>query len=81
MSLQADLLGRPVRVVDEGEAALLGVAQFAARSRHIPMRLGSFGAAPESKTYEPTMQPDERAKRRAQWSMAIQRSRAQITDQ
>ena len=75
MSLQADLLGRPVRAVDDGEAALLGVTAFAVRSLQMPMQLSGLGHRSAAKVYQPTIDAVQRAQRRSQWATAVQRSR------
>jgi glycerol kinase len=73
MQLQADLLGRPVRVADVAEASALGVATLAARSIADP-------AATEPSTQHghdvrPALDDQSRETQRAAWTDAVARSR------
>ncbi len=73
MRLQADLLGRPVRVADVAEASALGVARLAART-------AGTDPAPEAGPEEgrdvrPALDEPERSARRAAWTDAVARSR------
>jgi glycerol kinase len=73
MQLQADLLGRPVRVADVAEASALGVARLAVR-----------GAAPtpeappsseDGRAVRPALDGRQRTVQRAAWADAVARSR------
>lgn len=70
MQIQADLLGRAVRVADAPEASALGAALLAARS------LG-FAEAPSATgvPVHPTAHDDDRQARRAGWATAVARAR------
>lgn len=80
MQLQADLLGRAVRVADSADASAMGVALLAA---------GSLGLTPESSSVDeaasalktPRLTPTDRAARRAVWSTAVARSRGRAVGQ
>lgn len=77
MRVQADLLGRPVRVADAADASALGAATLA---RQV---LGLAGeTVPESAggtLVEPAMPAGLRAERRAGWAGAVARSRGDTT--
>jgi glycerol kinase len=71
MQLQADLLGRPVRVADSPEASALGVARLAARRI-----TGSNAPAGDSgRDIRPALDEPARTAQRAAWTDAVARSR------
>ncbi|MFV2022398.1 FGGY family carbohydrate kinase [Micromonospora sp. LOL_023] len=75
MQLQADLLGRPIRVADAADASALGAATLARRA------LGQSEAdlsTPDGTVVEPRMAAEVRAGRRAEWANAVARSRADV---
>ncbi|MDQ7908299.1 FGGY family carbohydrate kinase [Phytohabitans sp. ZYX-F-186] len=82
MRIQADLLGRPVRVTDLPDASALGAATLARQALGLtasPVPAGSPGveAAPAAAgtLVEPALAAGVRAARRAAWSGAVARSR------
>ncbi len=83
MALQADLLGRPVRVADSPEASALGVTLLAARTLGLAPRTepapGAEPGARDPNLGTPDVQPRltaaERVARRRQWATAVARSR------
>lgn len=71
MQIQADLLGRPVRVANSPEASALGVAMLAAQTRGWPIP-----AVPaDGVLIEPHVNVSARAARRSAWTEAVARSR------
>ncbi|GAA3769007.1 FGGY-family carbohydrate kinase [Plantactinospora mayteni] len=76
MQIQADLLGRPLRVADAPDASALGVATLARQA------LGLTGdGVPEATggaLVEPLMAAGVRASRRAGWAAAVARSRGAV---
>ena len=78
MQMQADLLGRAVRVSDSTDASAMGVALLAAQSLGVTPEAPAVDEAPPSlrtPTLSPTLPPKDRAARRAAWSAAVDRSR------
>jgi glycerol kinase len=73
MQVQADLLGRQVRVADVAEASALGVAKLAVRR--------TTGTAPTDQSTQhgrdvrPALDDQERSTQRAAWTDAVARSR------
>ena len=72
MQLQADLLGRPVRVADAPEASALGVARLAARGLSGPRRPAGRDSG---RDVRPALDEPARTARRAAWADAVARSR------
>ncbi|MFN8156997.1 MAG: FGGY family carbohydrate kinase [Candidatus Nanopelagicales bacterium] len=70
MQLQADLVGRPVRVADVAEASALGVAQLAWTRSGAPAP-----ATGEGRMYVPLLDRASRDRQRAVWAAAVARSR------
>ncbi len=77
MQFQADLIGSPVEVSADADATALGAAALAGLAvgfwpdvEHLG-RLMRCGAR-----YEPTMTIDERARRRGEWAVALDRARS-----
>lgn len=70
MQLQADLVGRPVRVADVAEASAIGAAQLGWA------RLGvCLPEAGDGRMYVPLLDDDARERQRAAWATAVARSR------
>ncbi len=68
MQIQANLLGRPVRVADTPEASALGAALLAARALGLPVAPMSQGRLVQPSHTDPSSA-------RAAWSAAVSRSR------
>jgi glycerol kinase len=70
MQLQADLLGRPVRVADVAEASALGVAKLAAHRT-----TGTEQSTQRGRDVHPALDDQGRKTQRAAWTDAVARSR------
>lgn len=70
MQIQADLLGRAVRVADAPEASALGAALLAARALGLAEAPSATGVS-----VHPTAPDDDRQARRAGWATAVARAR------
>jgi glycerol kinase len=78
MQLQADLLGRPVRVADVAEASALGVARLAARrtTGTAPTSAVEPSSSPQhGRDVRPALDEQGREAERAAWADAVARSR------
>jgi glycerol kinase len=76
MQLQADLLGRPVRVADVAEASALGVAKLAASRTAAPDPTPApQPSADDGRDVRPALDEPGRHARRAAWTDAVARSR------
>ena len=77
MQFQADLLERPVEVVADAESTALGAAALAGLAVGVwrsPQEVASL--VRRGPTYEPSLPHDEVARRRAEWRLAIDRTRS-----
>lgn len=76
MQLQSNLIGIPIEIPKEKEAAAYGAACLAAYSMGIIPSIDSVRDKVEIiKTYEPNMSEDERGTRLEDWLRAVERSR------
>jgi glycerol kinase len=79
MQFQADLLGAPVVVPEVAETTALGAAYLAGIGAGLWDREQVREMWREAARYEPAMGEDEREQLRADWSRALERSRAWAT--
>ena len=77
MQFQADILERPVEVVAETESTAIGAAALAGLAVGVWPSPDAFAAlVRRGPSYEPSMAHDEVARRRAEWRLAIDRTRS-----
>ena len=75
MQLQADLLGKPLRVSDVPEASALGAALLAMHAEGVAEHASSNRYS--TRTIAPEMSDERRREARHQWRLAVARSRGQ----
>ena len=76
MQFQADLLGRPVEVVAEQESTAVGAAALAGLATGVwPSPVAFAAHVSRGPSYEPSMSRDEVEQRRAEWRLAVERTR------
>jgi glycerol kinase len=77
MQLQADVLGRPVLPARTAELSALGVAHLAGLQAGVWSQDGLERLARDRARFAPAWSSEERARARASWLRAVQRSRGQ----